>query len=115
VGSNNRYDRDRPVTSREADEARALHTLGEVVSARPMMVLNQSSILQIAAVMHAMAVELNNGRPVALGVRGAVLRMANALRESLDPRPDVSPSEPDETESDETGPDAPEGGQLGAR
>jgi hypothetical protein len=78
VGSNNRYDRDRPVTGQEMDESRALHTLGEVVSKQIPLLLQRSSVLELAEVLHATAIELGNGRPVPLGVRRAVLRLATA-------------------------------------
>jgi hypothetical protein len=51
--------------------------------------------LELAEVLHATAIELGNGRPVPLGVRRAVLRLANGLGESLDPRAGCEQSEPD--------------------
>jgi hypothetical protein len=86
VGSNNRYDSDRRATDREADEARALHAMGELVSNQSGLVLDQASAGQLAEVMHATAIELNAVRPVPVGVRRAVLGLANALRAAMDPR-----------------------------
>ena len=88
MGHNNRYDRDRPVTRQEMDESRALHMLGEVVAKQIPLVLWRSSVLELAEVLHATGIELGNGRPVPLGVRRAVLRLANGLRQALDPRTD---------------------------
>ena len=86
MGSNNRYDHDRQATGREADEARALHVMGELVSGQSGLVLNRASAGQLAEVMHATAIELNAVRPVPVGVRRAVLGLANALRAAMDPR-----------------------------
>jgi hypothetical protein len=89
VGSNSRYNSDRRATGREADEARALHTMGELVSRQSGLVLDRSAAGQLAEVMHAVAIELNAVRPVPVGVRRAVLGLANALRAAMDPRDDA--------------------------
>ena len=43
---------------------------------------------QVAAVLHATAIELDNGRPVPIGVRRAVRGLADALRREMAPRGD---------------------------
>jgi hypothetical protein len=59
LGVNNRYDSDRRATGRAADEARALHVAGELVSAQPELVLDRASTGQLAEVKHATAIELD--------------------------------------------------------
>jgi hypothetical protein len=92
VGSNSRYDRVRPVDDREAAEARALSTMGELVRRRAVLVLDGPSLGQLA--QNEMAIELNAGRPVPIGVRRAVCGLANALRVSTDLRTDPRAAEP---------------------
>ncbi len=43
---------------------------------------------QVAAVLHATAIELDNGRPVPIGVRRTVRGLADALRREMAPRGD---------------------------
>ncbi len=85
MGSNSRYDRYRPVGDLEADEARALHTLGELVSRAASPALTGTMRGQIAHVLHATAIELDAGRGVPIGVRRAVGGLADALRVELAP------------------------------
>lgn len=85
MGSNSRYDRVRPVSDREAGEARALHVIAELVSrTRPSM--DPTTAGQIAHVLDATAIELNAGRALPIGVRRAVMGLADALRAAMDPR-----------------------------
>ncbi|MGI8817444.1 MAG: hypothetical protein ACR2G2_19760 [Pseudonocardia sp.] len=96
MGSNSRYDRYRPVEDHEADEARALHTLGELVSRPTTPTLTRTVRGQIAHVLHATAIELDAGRAMPIGVRRAVLGLADALRIELAP-PDEQPGNPGES------------------
>lgn len=86
MGTRSRYDRDRPVTGPEADEARAYHVLATVVAGRPSLEVDRRVLGQIAQVLHATGNELGEGRGVPVGVRRAVRGLASALRELLDPR-----------------------------
>jgi hypothetical protein len=86
MGSNSRDDRARPVQDREAREARALQAISDLVRSRPEMVLGSSSRGQLAEVLSEVAIELNAGRAVPLGVRRAVRGLADALRAESDPR-----------------------------
>lgn len=92
VGGNSRYDRDRPVNDLEAREARALHTVGELVRSRGVTGLDARLRGQVAQVLDSAAIELSAGRALPVGVRRAVAAMAGGLRAAMDPR---------------TGPDAP--------
>lgn len=85
MGSNSRYDRVRPpVADHVAGEARAFHTIAELVGKNPPA-LDRAIAGQIAHVLDATAIELNAGRAVPIGVRRAVLGLANALRIAMDP------------------------------
>jgi hypothetical protein len=72
VGGRSRYDKDRPVDDREADEARAYHTLGELVSHRSSLELDARTRRALSEVLHATAIELSAGRAVPIGLRRAV-------------------------------------------
>jgi hypothetical protein len=96
VGSS-RYDRDRPVGEVEAGEARALHTVAELVAALPTFSIDRAVAAQISEVLHAAAIELAGGRPLPLNLRRAVRGLANALRTAMDPRTPTSPSKPSTT------------------
>ena len=61
MGSNSRYDRARPVGDREAAKAPALHLIGELVGDYPA-ITSRAVAGQVAAVLHAAAIELDNGR-----------------------------------------------------
>lgn len=84
MGSNRRYDRDRPVGEREAAEARALHLVAELVGSYPG-ISSRTVAGQVSAVLDAAAIELGNGRPVPVGVRRAVRGLADALRREMEP------------------------------
>jgi hypothetical protein len=84
MGSNSRYDKARPVGDREAAEARALYTIGELVTENPG-IRSRDVALQIAAVLQETSVELGNGRPVPIGMRRAVRGLADALRREMRP------------------------------
>jgi hypothetical protein len=87
MGANNRYDRERTVTSQEADEARALHALGRLLHADAAAPIPDRAVaVQVAQVLHSTAIELDAGRPVPREVRRAVRGLANALRVALDPQ-----------------------------
>ncbi|MDT7567723.1 MAG: hypothetical protein QOG76_6347, partial [Pseudonocardiales bacterium] len=58
-----RYDRDRPGGEVEAGEARALHTVAELVAALPPFSIDRAGAAQISEVLHAAAIELAGGRP----------------------------------------------------
>jgi hypothetical protein len=62
-----------------------LHAVAEVVRRDPVPPVDTSDVRrQVAAVLGAVATELNNGRGVPIGVRRATLGLANALRFALD-------------------------------
>jgi hypothetical protein len=84
MGSNSRYDKARPVGDREAAEARAIYTIGELVTDYPG-IRSRDVALQIAAVLQETSVELGNGRPVPIGMRRAVRGLAVALRREMQP------------------------------
>ena len=86
MGGNSRYDKDLPVDSQEADEARALHTIGELVRARGVAGLDVGLRGQVAEVLDSAAIELNAGRAIPIGLRRAVTGMADGLRAAMDPR-----------------------------
>jgi len=88
VGSDSRYDKYRRAAGdREAEQAQALHTIaGLVRQAQPPM--SRRTAGQIAHVLDAAAIELNAGRALPIGVRRAVLGLADALRAQMDPRSD---------------------------
>lgn len=89
VGGSSRYDRTRPVGDREARQARALHTLAELLAARPTRLTALSDAVrgQIGQVFHTAANELGDGRAMPIAVRRAVIGLADAVRLDLDPRP----------------------------
>jgi hypothetical protein len=84
MGSNSRYDRARPVGDREAAEARALHLIGDLVCRYPG-ISHPDVAGQVAHVLHATAIELDNGRSVPIEVRRAVRGLADALRRQMQP------------------------------
>ena len=88
MGGTSRYDKARPVADREAQQARALHTLAELLAARPapLTALSDRVRGQIGQVFHMTANELGDGRAVPIAVRRAVLGLADAVRLDLDPR-----------------------------
>lgn len=86
VGSRSRYDRDRPVEDHEAAEARAYHTLGELLGARGSLTLDRRALGQLEQVLHATANTLDAGRGVPPQIRVAVRGLAAVLRDILDPR-----------------------------
>lgn len=72
--------------SREAEEAEALHTIARVMCGHASPTIDTREVrLQAGAALDAVAIELNNGRAVAIGVRRATIGLANALRLALDP------------------------------
>jgi hypothetical protein len=85
MGSNSRHNKAHPVGDREATEARALYTIGELVTDYPG-IPSRDVALQVAAVLQETSVELGNGRPVPIGVRRAVRGLADALRREMQPK-----------------------------
>ena len=86
MGGDSRYDRyRRPAGDREIEEASALHMIAELVT-RTHPPINRTTVGQIAHVLNAAAIELNAGRALPIGVRRAVLGLADALRIQMDPR-----------------------------
>ena len=57
MGSNSRYDRDRPVGDREDAVSRALHMIGELAPSYPG-ITSRSLALQVAGVLQVTGVEL---------------------------------------------------------
>jgi hypothetical protein len=81
--------------------------MGELVFGQSGLVLDRSAAGKLAEVMHAVAIELNAVRPVPVGVRRAVLGLANALRAAMDPRGDAAaPGAAWSTPSDSVRPDS---------
>lgn len=87
MGSNSRYDRDRPVGDREAAEARAFHTIARLLAHHPELITDRAVAGQVAHLLHNSAIELDAGRPLPIGMRRAVRGLADALRAAMDPRP----------------------------
>lgn len=87
MGSSSRYDRDRPVSDQDADEARAFHTLAELVFDTPSLVADRRVLGQVSTLLHSVGTELDNGRAIPRPVRRAVRGLAAALREAMQPRP----------------------------
>ncbi len=84
MGSNSRYDRIRPVGDREAAEARALHLIGELVPGYGG-IRDPDVAGQVSQILHAVAIELGNGRSVSIEVRRAARGLAEALRREMQP------------------------------
>ena len=96
MGGTSRYGKDRPVDSREAAEARALHTVGELVRARGVAGLDVGLRGQVAEVLDSAAIELNAGRAIPIGLRRSVAAMADGLCAAMAPRnPTAVPAHPD--------------------
>jgi hypothetical protein len=74
----------RRVGDREAAEARALHLIGELVGRYPG-ISDPDVAGQVSQVLHATAIELDNGRSVPIEIRRAVRGLANALRRQMQP------------------------------
>jgi hypothetical protein len=73
-----RYDRFSEVGNREYQESRALHIVADLVRDYPGI---ESVSLRgaMSEVIRQVAIELGNGQPVPIGLRRAVLRMADML------------------------------------
>ena len=82
-----RYGRFSEVGSREYEESRALHVIADLVRDYPGVV---SVPLRgaMSEVQRQVAIELGNGQPVPVGLRRAVLRMADLLRQEMQPSGD---------------------------
>jgi hypothetical protein len=79
-----RYDRFSEVGNREYQESRALHIVADLVRDYPGI---ESVSLRgaMSEVIRQVAIELGNGQPVPIGLRRAVLRMADMLRSEMQP------------------------------
>lgn len=79
-----RYDRFSEVGNREYQESRALHIVADLVREYPGI---ESVSLRgaMSEVIRQVAIELGNGQPVPIGLRRAVLRMADMLRSEMQP------------------------------
>lgn len=71
MGSNSRYDGDRPVGDREAAEARAFHTIAELLAHHPELITDRAVAGQVAHLLHNSAIELDAGRPLPPSACGA--------------------------------------------
>jgi hypothetical protein len=79
-----RYDRFSEVGDREYQESRALHIVADLVREYPG-VESVSLRGSMSEVIRQVAIELGNGQPVPIGLRRAVLRMADLLRSEMQP------------------------------
>ncbi len=79
-----RYDRFSEVGSREYEESRALHIIADLVRDYPG-VASVSLRGSVSEVLRQVAIELGNGQPVPVGLRRAVLRMADQFRTEMQP------------------------------
>jgi hypothetical protein len=83
-----RYDsRFSEVGSREYEESRALHIIADLVRDYPGI---DSVSLRgaISEVLRQVAIDLGNGQPVPVGLRRGVLRLADLLRQEMQPSGD---------------------------
>lgn len=81
---NSRYDRFSEVGNREYQESRALHIVADLVRENSR-IENVSLRGAMSEVIRQVAIELGNGQPVPIGLRRAVLRMADMLRSDMQP------------------------------
>jgi hypothetical protein len=84
VGSNSRYDRTAKVTGLEADEARALHVIADLLDDYPGI---DAPVIasRLGEILRCTAIELNAGRDVPIGIRRAVRHLADAVRVEMQP------------------------------
>jgi hypothetical protein len=87
MGTSRYSDRFREVGHREYEESRALHIIADVVRDYPG--IDSVSLRgSISEVLRQVAIDLGNGQPVPIGLRRAVLRMADLLRQEMQPSGD---------------------------
>lgn len=82
-----RYSRYSEVGDREYQESRALHIVADLVrdySGVESVTLRGA----MSEVIRQVAIELGNGQPVPVGLRRAVLRLADLLRSEMQPSGD---------------------------
>jgi hypothetical protein len=79
-----RYDRFSEVDHRECVESRALHIITDLVHDYPGLA-SVSLRGSVSEVLRQVAIELGNGQPVPVGLRRAVLWMADQLRAEMQP------------------------------
>ncbi|MHA6781146.1 hypothetical protein ACVGOW_09135 [Pseudonocardia saturnea] len=79
MGSNSRYDRPAMVTAYEADVARALHIIADVLDDYPGI---DAPIIasRLGQILRSTAIELNAGRDIPIEMRQAVRHLAGAVR-----------------------------------
>jgi hypothetical protein len=84
VGSNSRYDRTVNVGGREADEARALHVVADLLDNYPGI---DAPVIasRLGEILRATAIALIGGRDVPIGIRRAARRLADAVRVEMHP------------------------------
>lgn len=84
MGSNSRYDRTSRVTGLEADEARALHVIADLLDDYPGI---DAPVIasRLGEILRCTAIELNAGRDVPVGIRRAVRHLADAVRVEMQP------------------------------
>jgi hypothetical protein len=86
VGTQSRYDRDRPVGDREAAEAQDYRTVAELLDDyRDEIIGYRTVAMQIGNVLRRAATELSAGRALPIQVRRSTRGPANALRAAMDP------------------------------
>ncbi|HZZ48804.1 MAG TPA: hypothetical protein VFE65_18130 [Pseudonocardia sp.] len=86
MGARSRHEYDRPVRDKEAAEARAYHSLAEIVFGKPSLVADRRVLGQLSQLLHAVGNELDHGRAVPPPVRRAARGLGAALRDQLEPR-----------------------------
>ncbi|WP_433506971.1 hypothetical protein ACQP04_11140 [Pseudonocardia halophobica] len=87
MGGRSRYDRETTVDDQVLAEAEAYSTVAELLDDyRDEVIGDRTVATQVGNVLHSAAIELRAGRALPIGVRRAVRGLANALRESMDPR-----------------------------
>lgn len=86
MNSTSRDGHNRPVRDQEATEARAYHTVAELVFGKPSLAADRRVLGQLSQLMHAVGNELEHGRAVPPPVRRATRALAAALRDQLEPR-----------------------------
>lgn len=82
MGSNSGYDRTANITGLEADEARALHVIADLLDDYPGI---DAPIIasRLGEILRCTAIELNAGRDAPIGIRRAVRRLADAVQAEM--------------------------------
>lgn len=83
MGGDSRYDKYRsPVSGTEADEARALHVVAEMLADYPDAVHHELRAA-LANVLHAAAIELDASRAMPIEVRRAIRSLAYDIQRHM--------------------------------